>query len=186
MERVEGRAVDVDLADAGVALVHLDGVGAVVLDGHPELAALDAQRGVLADQRPPNADGDRQNAVIGFAGVEVGRQGRVDVIALNPQGAAAAERHRFAQPTGAALPQLLEQPQGGAGVAADLVRARLLGVELLHHDERQHDLVLVEAEQRPRVGQQHAGVQDIGGSCRHPRPSPVMSRGEHRTPGGTS
>jgi hypothetical protein len=37
-----------------------------------------------------------------------------------------------------------------------------LGLQLRHHDDGEHHLVLVEAAQSVRVGQQDAGVEDVG------------------------
>jgi hypothetical protein len=41
---------------------------------------------------------------------------------------------------------LLEEPESGAGVRAYFVGSGLLPIELLYHDHRQHNLVLIEAE----------------------------------------
>ena len=46
-----------------------------------------------------------------------------------------------------------------AGVARDLGHALLVAVELLQHDHRQEDVVLLEAEQAHRVVHQHVGVE---------------------------
>ena len=60
-----------------------------------------------------------------------------------------------------------------------------LGLQLRDHDDREHDLVLVEAGQGVGVGQQHAGVEYVrapvghhGDSCWSPRGTNPLGRGE--------
>ena len=111
---------------------------------------------------------------------EAGRQHRrVGVVELDAQGAAAvADRDRLVQPA-VGDPQVVEQPQRLAGEVAQLGVVPL-GLELGDDHDGQHDLVLVEAQQGVRVGQQHRGVEDEGalavGSCHvwfplHPHPN---------------
>ena len=93
---------------------------------------------------------------------EAGRQHRrVGVVELDPHGAAdVAHRHRLVQP--AVLdPQVVEQPQRLPGEVPEL-RVGALALQLGDDHDRQHHLVLVEAQQRERVGEQHAGVEDEG------------------------
>ena len=90
------------------------------------------------------------------AGSDVG----VGVVELDPQGAAVvADGHRLVEPT-VLDPQVVEQAQRLAGEVAEL-RVVPLALELGDHDHRQHDLVLGEPQHRPRVGQQHRGVEDV-------------------------
>ena len=65
-------------------------------------------------------------------------------------------------------PQLVEHPQRGAREVAELGVVPL-ALELGDHDDREHDLVLLEAPEGARVGEQHARVEDIGagGLLRH-------------------
>ena len=73
---------------------------------------------------------------------------------------AVADRHRGVQP--AVLdPQLVQQPQRLPGEIAELGMVPL-GLQLTDDDQGQHHLVFVEAVQRPRIGQQHGGVDDVG------------------------
>ena len=58
-------------------------------------------------------------------------------------------------------PQLVEHPQRRPGEEAEL-RVVPLALELGDHHDREHHLVLGEAAQRAGVGQQHAGVEDVG------------------------
>ena len=87
-----------------------------------------------------------------------GSDERVGVVELDAQGAAVvADRHRRVEP--AVLdPQVVQQPQRLPGEVAQL-GVVALGLQLGDHDDRQHDVVLVEAQHRPRVGQQDRGVE---------------------------
>ena len=58
--------------------------------------------------------------------------------------------------------QVLEEPEALAGRPPEL-GVVALGLQLGEDHERQHDLVLGEARDRPRVGQQHRGVEDVDG-----------------------
>ena len=58
-------------------------------------------------------------------------------------------------------PQVVEQPQRLPGEVAEL-GVSPLGLQLGDHDDGQHHLVLVEAQQRERVGEQDAGVEHEG------------------------
>ncbi len=81
-----------------------------------------------------------------------------------------ADRQRRVQPP-VLHAQVVEQPQRLPGEVAELGVVPL-GLQLGDHHDRQHDLVLGEAQQRLRVGQQHGGVEDEGAA----RPTP---RGAH-------
>ena len=87
------------------------------------------------------------------------------MVQLHPQRAArVADRQRDVEP--AVLdPQVVEQPQRLAGEVAELGVVPL-ALQLGDDDDRQHDLVLGEAQQRPGVGQQDGGVQDEGAAAR--------------------
>ena len=69
------------------------------------------------------------------------------------------------------LAQIVEDPQRLTGEVAE-VRVVALGLELGDHHDRQHDVVLGEAVQRLRIGQQHRGVQHVGDH-------PGLDLGEH-------
>ena len=169
-------AVDLQLGHAGVAGVGVvDRLAAVLLGVEADGRRLDPQREVLADQRDVAAlvgevlrDGQDPGVVV--AEPEAGRQGRgVRVVELDPDGAAVlADRDRLVE-AAVDQPQLVEHPQRGAGEVAQLGVVPL-ALELGDDDDREHDLVLVEAPQGARVGEQHAGVEDVGadgGLLRH-------------------
>ena len=63
----------------------------------------------------------------------------------------------------AAVPdaELVQQAQRLPGEVAEL-RMVPLGLQFRDHDDGEHDFVLVEAGHGVRVGQQDAGVEDIG------------------------
>ncbi len=71
-----------------------------------------------------------------------------------------ADRHRGVEPAGRDA-QVVEQPQGRAGEVAEL-GVVALGLQLGDDDDRQDDLVLLEPEDRPRVGEEDRGVEDVG------------------------
>ncbi len=99
-------------------------------------------------------------AVVGV-GAKPGREHlRVGVVELDVQRpASGADRHRCVQ--AAVLDaQLVEHAQRRAGEPAQLGVVPL-ALELGDDHQRQHDLVLVEPGQRPRVGQQHRRVEHV-------------------------
>ena len=71
-----------------------------------------------------------------------------------------AGRHRSVQPA-VFDPQLVQQPQRLPGEIAELGMVPL-GLQLTDDDQRQDHLVFVEAVQRPGIGQQNGGVDDVG------------------------
>ena len=92
-----------------------------------------------------------------------GQRVGVGVVELDADGAAlVTDRHRLVEPA-VGDPQLVEHPQGRAGEVAQL-RVVPLALELGDDHDGEHHLVLVEASERPRVGQQHAGVEDVRAS----------------------
>ena len=168
VQLVELGGRDLELGHAGVAGVGVaDRLGAVLLGVEADRGRLDPQRQVLGDQRDVEAlvgevAGHREDPGVVVAEPEAGRQRRrVGVVELDPERAAlVADRHRLVEP--AVLdPQLVEHPQRGAGEVAQLGVVPL-ALQLGDHHDRQHDLVLGEALQRPGIGQQDAGVEDVG------------------------
>ena len=165
---VDGVVVDVDLGHARVRLVDPDRVAAVVLDQHPELGALDAEGGVPGDQdgRPAFVDqveARREDAMVRRPRVEdLGEPARPDPVELDAQRATAVQRPRRPQPTRPGGAEFLEQADGAAGVGTDLVRPRLVAVELLDDHQGQHHGMFGEAEHGVRIGQQDAGVEYVG------------------------
>ena len=128
----------------------------------------------------------------------------VGVVELDAQRAALADRDGEVEP--AVLDaQLVEVPQRLPGEVADL-GVVALALELGDHHDGDHDVVLGEAEERPRIAQQHRGVQDVGAeildllgdlvdvltvlllwcSCGHnPLPPRVDSPGSHESTRGS-
>ena len=131
----------------------------------PDRRGLDAQRHVLGDERDVASLGgevqrDGQDARVVAAEPEAGRQpGQVGVVELDVQAAAVvADRHRGVQPA-VPHPQVVEHPQRLPGEAPELGVVPL-ALQLADHHQRQHDLVLGEPPQRPRVGEQDGRVED--------------------------
>ena len=143
------------------------GLGAVLLGVQADRRGLDPQRQVLGDQRDVVAlvgqvarDGQDPGVVVAEPEARRQRVG-VGVVELDAQRAAlVADRHRLVEPA-VRDPQLVEHPQRGPGEVAQLGVVPL-ALELGDHHDRQHHLVLGEAAQRAGVGEQHAGVEDVG------------------------
>ncbi len=79
------------------------------------------------------------------------------MIQLHPQVPAALKLH--AQGKLSLEPMLIEDPRDLAGVPADLIDAFLELVEFLDHDDRDHHIVFLERKDRPRIVEQHVGIQ---------------------------
>ena len=167
VQRVELRGLDLQLGHAGVAGVGVaHGLAAVLLRVEADRGRLDPQRQVLADQRDPVAllgevPRDREDPGVVVAEPEAGRERvGVGVVELDADGAAlVTDRDRLVEPA-VGDPQLVEHAQGGAGEVAQL-RVVPLPLELGDDHDGQHHLVLIEASERPRIGEQHAGVEDV-------------------------
>ncbi len=194
-QRVDGRAVDVELHHAGPVAVAGQLV-AVLVGVEADDRRLEAQRQVLGDDGDLAAlgrevAGHGQDAVVvGLAAQRRGEPGHLGVVELDPQRAARLVRRHRPQQRTVRQAQVLEHPQRLAGGPAEL-GVVALALELGQHDERDDHLVLVEAHQRPRVGEQHRRVEYVdarvqGGivqrnphSCRDGHRSPVK-RGDSR------
>ena len=105
------------------------------------------------------------------------------VVHLDPQGAAGLVRRHRPQQRAVREAQVLEHPQRLAGRPAE-VGVVTLALELGQHDERDHHLVLREARQRPRVGEQNRRVEYVdarvqGGIVQR---NPHSCRDGHRSP----
>jgi hypothetical protein len=139
--------------------------GLVLLRLQPDGGCLDPHRQVLADQRDGTAvrgqaARHREDPAVVVPQPETGRQHPwVRVVELHPERAAPLTDGQRGVQAPVPHPEVVEQPQRLAGVVAQLGMVAL-GLQLGDHDHRQDHLVLVEAEHRPRVGQEHRGVQD--------------------------
>ena len=103
-----------------------------------------------------------------------GQHARVGVVELDAQRAALADRNGEVEP--AVLDaQLVEMTQRLPGEVADLGIVAL-ALELGDHHDGDHDVVLGEAEERPRIAQQHRGVEHVRAqiltTARRPRRRP--------------
>ncbi len=99
-----------------------------------------------------------------------GQHRGVAVVELDAERSAlVADRERLVE-TAVGQPQVVERPQRRTGEVAQLGMVPF-GLELGDDDDREHDLVLGEPGQRPRVGEQDTGVEDVGapggGRCGH-------------------
>ena len=88
-----------------------------------------------------------------------GQHRRVGVVQLDAQRAAVADRDREVEPL-VLDAQLVEVAQRLPGEVPDLGVVPL-ALELGDHDDGEHDVVLGEAEERPRIAQQHRGVEHV-------------------------
>ena len=93
---------------------------------------------------------------------DLGEPAGPDPVELDAQRATAVQRPRRPQSTRPGSAELLEEPDGAAGVGPDLVRPRLVAVELLDDHQGQYHGMLGEAEDGVGVGEQDAGVEHVG------------------------
>ena len=171
VQLVEIAGDDVELGHPGVAGVGVaDRLGAVLLGVQPDGCGLDPQRQVLGDQGDLVALVGEvarhcQDPGVVVAEAEARGQGhRVGVVQLDAEGAAVlADRDGLVE-SPVQDPQLVEHPQRAAREEAQL-RVVPLALQLGDHHDRQHHLVLGEPAQGAWVGQQDAGVEDVGVCC---------------------
>jgi hypothetical protein len=168
VQLVELAGPDLDLGHPGPAGLRGQ-LGEVLLRVEAHRGRLDPHRQVLGDQGDAvtllgQVVGHRQDARVVVTEPEPRRQGRgIGVVELDAQGAAAvADRHRLVE-TAVPDPQVVEHPQRRPGEVPQL-GVVTLALQLGDHHDGDHHLVLVEAVQRARVRQQHAGVQHVGAS----------------------
>ena len=143
----------------------VDGVGRPVLvGGQADRRRLDPQRHVLGDQADVAALGARFSATTrirlslvsvrnpaGSTDGSLWLSSTCSVPPSSPIGTGASSR-----PCGHS--QVVQQPQRLPGEPAELGVVPL-ALQLGDHDERQHHVVVVEAHERPRVGEQDRGVE---------------------------
>ena len=171
VERVDLLAGDVELGHAGPAGV--DGeLGAVLLGVEPDGGRLDPHRQVLGHQRDVAAlggevhgDGEDPACRCRPAGsrpaARAGRCGSARRAACRR----VADRHRLRR-AARADPQVVQQPQRLPGEVARARGGARLPSSSVITTTGQHDLVLGEAQHRPRVGQQHARCRGRTCVCR--------------------
>ena len=164
---IDGVPVGGMLDETRLELFHRHRVGPVVLNRDSELCTLDAQGCVLGDQHRRRllmqVQAGGEDAVIRGKGIEHRRQTLGDhPVELDPERAATGERDRLPQSAGPGRPQLFEQADGSSGIAANFVHSGLLPIQLLDHDEGQHDVMFIESERGLGVGEEHTGVEDVG------------------------
>ena len=152
--------------DPAVAGEH-DVLGVVLVGGQPHGAGLDAQRDVLGHQHGLGALGAQVECAGEDAGVVAGvaesggQDGLVGVVELDAQGAGDVVDDEVAVEAAVSQPHVFQQAQCLAGVVAQL-GVVTLGLEFTDHRDRQHHMVLGEAGDGPRIGQQNRGVEDVG------------------------
>jgi hypothetical protein len=98
------------------------------------------------------------------------------VVQLDPERPAQiSDRDRRVEPS-VPDPVLVEQAER---LPCEVTELRMvpLGLQLGDHDDREHDFMLVEAGHGQRVGQQDAGVDDVGAPV--VRVSAALSTGHH-------
>ena len=94
------------------------------------------------------------------------RSGGIGMVEFDAQRSAEIpERDRGIQPA-VPDPEVVQQAQGLPGEVAEL-RMVAFGLQFRDHDDRQHDFVLLEAVQGAWIGQQDAGVENIGAPVWH-------------------
>lgn len=161
------------LGHSGPAGILRDGeLGAVLLGEEPDRGRLDPEREVLrhdgdVESLGLQVAGDREDAGVVVTKAVSGRQhAGVRVVELDTDGPAEFPDRDGGVESTEPDPELVEQPQGLPGEVAEFGMVPL-GLQLRDHDDGEHDLVLVEAVQGVRVGQQDAGVENIGAPVRH-------------------
>ena len=143
---------------------------AVLLRLEPARRRLDPHRQVLGHDRHVAAFvgevlGHRQDAGVVVAEPEARGQRRwVGVVELDAEAAPGVTDGDGPVEAPLADAQVVEQPQRLPGEVAEL-RVVAFALQLGHDDDGEHDLVLGETHHRPRVRQQHGGVDDVGLAC---------------------
>jgi len=169
VQLVDLRGGDVQLAHAGPARVGGE-LGAVLLSGQADRGGLHPQRQVLADQddvvtlRGQAARHGQDPGVVVAEAEPGGQHRRVRVVQLDADRTAfVADREVGVEP--AVLdPQIVQVAQRLPGEEAKLGMVPL-GLELGDDHHREHHPVLGESADGRRVGEQDAGVEDVGATC---------------------
>ncbi|CDN41635.1 hypothetical protein BN871_AI_01460 [Paenibacillus sp. P22] len=102
--------------------------------------------------------GDSQNAVvIGHLPEHFLHPYIAAVVQLHLEQSAPRERNAFMQP--ALFPHSVKQPRHMARIAPQLVGQPFFGIDLLQHDSRNDDFVVVESVESLRIMKQHICIQ---------------------------
>ena len=110
--------------------------------------------------------------VVGVGPQGVGERGGAGVVDLHPQGAAGVVDHQLVEQRAVALPELLEASQRAPRGPAELGMVAF-ALQLGQHDQRQNDIVFLEAPERRRITEENRRVEDVGTACvRHMLPRP--------------
>ena len=92
--------------------------------------------------------------MVGSARFEhLGQAIRVDAVELYSERATAGKSDRLAHAAIPGRPVLLEEAKGPTRIRADLVKPSLLVVELLDDNQREDDVVFIEAEDGVRISE---------------------------------
>ncbi len=159
--------VDFDFGDTAVALINDDRVTPVILDSHLELSPLDAKRGILRHEhclttRVVDVETGRQDSVVRCRRIQnLGKPIGVDSVEFDANGPTAGEPMGLSQSTAPRRPHLLEKPDRTPGVCPHFIHPRLLTIEFFDDNEREDDLVLVESQDRLRICEQDARVENV-------------------------
>ncbi len=164
VEQVQGLGIHVPLGGAGVELVQLHLVRGVVLGQQADGIGLDAQVRVLGDQdhlllaRFEQLPGAGQDLVVRLVLVQ-GEEADLVLVAgdVHLQGSAPVHHHAVAE--AAPGPELVHLARDAPGVPPDFRLVLLEVVHLLDHDDRNHDVVLLEMEDRLGIVEQYVGVE---------------------------
>ena len=163
---VDGVAVDLELDEATPARIAGGQLVAVLVGVETDDARLQPQRKIFGD------DGDGvalvgqvlrhgEDAMVVVVRRERGRQsGGVLMVQLDAQRAARGIGDERLGERARLRAELLEHPEGLPRRPAEL-RVIALRLELHQHDDGEHHLVLVEAHERSRIGEEHGGVEDV-------------------------
>lgn len=145
---------------------------AVLLREETDRRRLDPEREVLRHDRDVETlgleiAGHREDARVVVTQAVAGRQhAGVRVVELDTDGAAEFPDRDGGVEATELHPVVVQQAQRLPGEVAEL-RMVPLGLQFRDHDDGEHYLVLVEAGQGVRVGQQNAGVENIGAPVWH-------------------
>ncbi len=168
----------VDILGGRLDLVHPRPAGGhdilrvVLVGGQAHRGSLHPEGNVLADQRNSLAFGGEvggaaQNPGVVAVGAKAsGQHGRVGVVQFDVKRAALCPNgNRLIQPS-VLEPKIIEQAQGLTGEPPQFVVVAF-GLQFADHHQRHHHLVFGEPTARPRIGQQHGGVEHIGPDIGH-------------------